>query len=269
MSNEHHDVVCQRAVELGFVVDHVARPADEHEAGDALFVCVTNNAFAGRPSIMEAGLRVVIMAARLGLTVLEMGRAERVALRRVALGCHDGLRVPGSVNARAVFELILGQEQTAWRIGRRASLLAYALNRSVIIRGVLESFEVIGGMWGLSATNKRSAVSAAMNKLRAELVQGGQLPRHFRFWFEKTADARAVYEQAQVGNHNRAGAAESSCYDLEEVDGLRLKPRFARMNAAQRREVLRAMHEASEMKRLLGSAPEFYTARGEKIAEMK
>lgn len=248
--NEHCDVAAARAVELGFVADHATSSASEMEPGDALFACVTNNAFSGRPSLWCAGLRILVMALRLGLPVPELVRAEKMELRRVARECHDQLRVPRSVNARAVFELILGREVSAWRIGRRASLLAYALNRGVIIRGVLDSFEKIGELWDLSAENKRSAVSAAMNKLRAELIQAGQLPGDFRFWFEKSADARAVYEQAQVGNHNRAGGREPSRYEAAEIEGLQLKPRFARMTAEQRREVLRRMHEASEARRL-------------------
>ena len=89
--------------------------------------------------------------------------------------------------------MIVLRETTLWRIGRRASLLAYALNRGVIIRDALESFEVIGGLWGLSAENKRSAVCAAMNVLREEMIKTAQLPEGFRFWFEKDHAARIVF----------------------------------------------------------------------------
>ena len=117
----------------------------------------------------------------------------------------------------------------------------------MIIHEVLPSFESIGVLWKLKAANKRSAVSAAMNKLREELVKHGQLPSSFRFWFEKSPDARVVYEQAQMGNENRAG---HNCYEAELFEGLPVKREFAKMKAEERRAVLRRMHEASEMKRL-------------------
>lgn len=242
MSNEHHDIAAQRAAELGY-----GGTADAAATRDALFACVTNNAFKGRPSLIESGLRILIMAGRCCVPVPPLERAETLLLRKIAVQCNGGLSLPPSEDARRVFELILGAEVTPWRIGRRASLLAYGLNRSVIIHEVLPSFECIGELWKLKASNKRSAVSAAMNKLRAELVKNGQLPSTFRFWFEKTAEARAVYEQAQIGNTNRGG---HNRYEAEMLEGVPVKPVFAAMKLEQRRAVLRELHAAAEMKRL-------------------
>ena len=245
MSNEHYDVIAGRALEMGFEADHCGE--QEQAPRDGLFICLTNNAFAGRPSLMESGLRVMIMAARVGVPVVKLARAELLHLRRVAVACNGGLALPVSEDARRVFELVMGAEARPWRIGRRASLLAYALNRSVIIRDALPNFEMIGKLWELSADNKRSAVSAAMNQLRVEMVRHGQLPSTFRFWFEKRADARAVYEAAQMGNTNRHGHDEDEVMMLE---GVPVKACYARMKPQERRERMQRMHEASEMKRL-------------------
>jgi|GEM_PF-4192054 len=242
MSNEHHDMAARRAAELGY-----GGTADAGATRDALFACITNNAFKGRPSLIESGLRILIMAGRCCVPVPTLERAETMMLRKIAVQCNGGLSLPPSEDARRVFELIMGAEVLPWRIGRRASLLAYGLNRSVIIHEVLPSFESIGELWKLKAANKRSAVSAAMNKLREELVKHGQLPSSFRFWFEKSPDARVVYEQAQMGNENRGG---HNRYEAELLEGLPVKREFAKMKAEERRAVLRRMHEASEMKRL-------------------
>lgn len=245
--NEQHDMAARRAEEMGFVADH-ARSAQEAGA-ESLFQAVVCNAFAGAPPLEESGLRVLIMAHRdIFFPGFEMSRKELEAMRKVAVQCNGGLRVPPVAEPRPVYELIIGGETSAWRIGRRASLLAYALSRNVIVREALPSFERIGELWELQATNKRSAVCAAMNKLRGELVRCGQLPSGFRFWFEKSADARLVYEQAQIGNQNRHGHAPDVYAHAEE--GLPLKPRFARMKPQERRRVLNELHERAEMRRL-------------------
>lgn len=237
--NDLCDVMAARACEMGFQADHVTTvAADVDDGSDALFVCVTNNAFNGRPSLVESGLRILIMAGRCCVPVPVLDRAERVLLRKIAVQCNGGLSLPASAEARRVFELILGAEVTPWRIGRRASLLAYGLNRGVIIREVLPSFESIGLLWELAAENKRSAVSAAMNKLREELVKHGQLPRTFRFWFEKTAEARVSYAVAALGNQNRAGSDEEPREDTI-------------MRTKEGRKRMDALWQDYEMKRLL------------------
>ena len=147
--------------------------------------------------------------------------------------------------------MIMGGEYEPRRIGRRASLVAYALNRSVVVREALPCLEVIGELWELRAENKRAAVSAAMNKLRREMVRNGQLTESFRFWFEKSPDARAVYAAVQMGNSNRAGSEEvTDVEDAEVMDGIPIKPEFAGMRPVQRRARLRALAEAAEMRRL-------------------
>lgn len=213
MSNEHWDMAAIPAADLGFDVPMAAAVIDER-SDDTLFAQITNNAFYGRPELERAGARVWLMGHALGCRMPRLERVESRNLRKWArldaLEC--GLMIGGvPFEMRlATMEMIVLRETTLWRIGRRASLVAYALNRGVIIRDALESFEVIGGLWGLSAENKRSAVCAAMNVLRDELIKHGSLPRDFRFWFEKELDARIVYAAAQMGNRNRAAHAEDT-----------------------------------------------------------
>lgn len=249
MSNEHHDIAALRGQGgLSFDALHQGRRDDEETlAKDSLFAVVTNNAVAGRPPITEMGYRVWIMALRFFVACPPMSAAMVREMQRIAVRCNGGLPLPRAADAEAVFELLMLGTQTPWETGRRVTLLAYALNRGVVVREVLPSFESIGLLWQLKAENKRSAVCAAMNKLREELVKHGQLPRSFRFWFEKSPDARVVYEQAQMGNENRGG---HNRYEVEMLEGLPVKRKFAKMKAQERRAVLRRMHEASEMKRL-------------------
>ncbi len=134
-------------------------------------------------------------------------------------------------------------------MGRRASLLAYALNRGVIIREALESFEKMGELWGLRARNKRSAVCEAMNVLRAELVRFGRLPEGFRFWFEKEAGARLVYAEVQRGNENRAahGMRNDECgmrNEEEEWRGVPVRAEWRGLSTAERKRRLDALWKA-------------------------
>lgn len=252
--NEHCDVSARRAAELGFVADHFLPPAAEDEdTADGLFAAVTNNAFAGRPGIEESGWRVWIMAARCYVLTPEAAARDRRAMREIATRCNGGLRVPrtSDVAAARVFGMLLGQEHSAWMLGRRASLLAYALNRSVIIREALPCFEEIGRLWQLRARNKRSAVCAAMNRLREEIVKAGNLPATFRFWFEKRADARVVYSQCQTGNDNRHGSGEVAVNYTQVMHAdVPLKRRYARLKPADLRRELDALHAAAELRRL-------------------
>lgn len=256
MSNEHHDIAMQRAAEMGFVADHLRAPAAEGlEPAAGLFELLVSNALAGRPTLEECGLRVVIMARRACVPMaVTMTRAQMHAMRRIALDQHDGLRVP--VGGRLVYELVAGGEMEPWRIGRRVTLLGYALVRNVVVRDVLPSLEVIGEIWGLRATNKRSAVCAAMNKLRSELVRTGHLPAGFRFWFEKSADARLVYEQVQLGNQNRRGNVrddeEETEAEPEMEHGVPLRAEWAALRPEERRRKLRRMWEEAELRRLVG-----------------
>lgn len=234
-TNELHDVAAVKAAELGFAVPGMI---SEAASEDTLFSQVTNNAWVGGASVSEAGARVWLMGRTLGLSMaaLVLSREERRMVREVAASSARWLLIlRGGVTLErvmAVFEMLCGRvheqpgnQGVLWKLGRRVSLLAYALNRGVIVREVLESFEVMGEKWGLRAENKRSAVSAAMNGLREEMVRTGHLPEGFRFWFEKCAEARLVYAQAQLGNGNRAGKAEGEALSGGDFEKGRLSRR--------------------------------------------
>jgi hypothetical protein len=251
-SNSHFDVSASRAAELGF--DVPGGVVSEARSDDTLFAQVTDNAFVGRPALERAGARVWFMGHALGLRMPRLDRAGMTALRRFvrmdALEC--GLLTGGvELGQRvAVFELLVGSETRLWRMGRRASLLAYALNRGVIIREALECFEKIGEMWGLRARNKRSAVCAAMNELRREMVRFGRLPEGLRFWFEKEAGARAVYAEVQMGNDNRAahGRTNEEGRMRKEADaeclGVPVRAEWRGLSTAERKRRLDALWAA-------------------------
>ena len=220
-NNEHHDLLRLRESTIGLEALHALAPDEEmmrreeeemdYEAAevaagrDEVFMTVTTNAFAGRPSLREAGYRVWIMGLRMHARMPVAKARDVREMRAVAVRCNGGLRVRGCARAAVVVEWICGKEWCAERIGRRASLLAYAFNRGPVVRDALPNFATIGGLWELTAANKRSAVSAAMNKLREEMVRTAQVPAGFRFWFEKSPEARVVYAAAQMGNANRSG----------------------------------------------------------------
>jgi hypothetical protein len=251
-SNSHFDVSASRAAELGF--DVPGGVVSEARSEDTLFAQVTDNAFVGRPSLERAGARVWFMGHALGLRMPRLDRAGMTALRRFvrmdALEC--GLLTGGvELSQRmAVFELLVGSETRLWRMGRRASLLAYALNRGVIIREALESFEKMGELWGLRARNKRSAVCEAMNVLRAELVRFGRLPKGFRFWFEKEAGARLVYAEVQRGNQNRGSGISNLEQGTpndegdEEWRGVPVREEWRGLSTAERKRRLDALWKA-------------------------
>lgn len=230
-TNELHDVAAEQAAAMGFDVPHIGELVREEPSEDTLFVQVTNNAFVGGASIEEAGARVWLMGRSLGLSMslLPLTAEDKAVLRRVArqAACWLLLLTGGVTLERrmAVMEMLCGRvmdqpgrESVLWKLGRRVSLLAYALNRGVIIREALESFAVIGEKWELTAKNKRSAVSAAMNALRAEMMRTGHLPQVFRFWFEKSAEARLVYAQVQEGNGNRRGGMTNDEWRMMNED---------------------------------------------------
>jgi hypothetical protein len=250
-TNEGFDLAQVAAAEMGFDVPGMAVPVSEERSDETLFAQVTNNAFAGRPLLVRAGARIWLMGYSLGLKMPKLDRAGMTLMRsHLRVDAADCLLMAGGVEMGqriAVFEMLVGGETTLWRMGRRASLLAYALNRGVIIREALESFAVIGELWELRAENKRSAVSAAMNELRAELVKHGRLPPGFRFWFEKEAGARAVYSMVQRGNCNRAGAGQSDDETMRQGDcechGVPVRREWARLSGAERKRRLDALWE--------------------------
>jgi len=66
--------------------------------------------------------------------------------------------------------------------------------------------------------------------------------RSFKFWFEKSAEAKANYAEAQLGNANRLGRTAAKSEEvLELIHGIPVKPEFRRMSAKRLRKRLDAL----------------------------
>lgn len=251
MSNEHHDVAAlHESSGIGIDALHVAAPdemladvpfevwasrnvdvTDAKVGRDELMMAITTQCFEGRPSLLEAGMRFCAMASRAGVPV-PMNANERREMRAVIACCNGSLWLPRCEEAACVFEFLRGGITKPRYLGRRLSLMAYAFNRGFVILRVFPSMESIGDLWELSADNKRSAVCAALVKLKAEILRSGWLREHrsmrsFKFWFEKSEEAKANYAEAQLGNANRLGGTGTKAEEVRElIHGVPVKAEF-------------------------------------------
>lgn len=261
MSNEYHDVVKVRAAELGFVADHEAvHGAREVSAAGELFEAVTTAAFEHGASLTVAGLRVLALAERCGRMLpkawLKAQGMTRLRFEREArsVSVVEFATDADAQEIMAVFDLLIGREEQAARIGRRVSLIAYALTPNVVVMKSLPNLGGIGKLWELTASNKRSAVCEAMNVLRAELVRWSRLPRQFRFWFEKQHEARMAYAAAAMGNHNRVrGMLNEECGMMTETEPLEAREDtiFRTKEGRKRMDQRWAEAEARRLERLV------------------
>jgi hypothetical protein len=163
-------------------------------------------------------------------------------------------------------------------LGRRVSLLAYMLERGPVVREALPCMESIGMLWGLRATNKRSAICAAMMKIQGDMDKCGMrltMREPAVLWFQKARSARVSYEVVQRGNHNRKGGVKVDEEEDEEAVRVReevrvltdevyemvgrirvraepvpVKAEFQGLTPGQLRLRLDALHEAAERRRL-------------------
>lgn len=245
---------------LHFNLDAVVAREPARESGaDELLMALLGNAVCGAEGIEEMGLRAWIMCARLSAESCPMPRAaDKKRMREAAIVCGGRLGLPAA-NPEVkgdVARMVMGHCVTAWAIGRRVSLLAYAFCPHDEVLAVLRSFEHIGVLWRLRADNKRSAVCAAMKKLKEDIFRH----RAWRvgLWFEKRETTVRKYEAAQIGNTNRRDGEQRAEDDdkpelaqaREEiaviVSGVRVKPQYARMSALELREHLRRQRELAE-----------------------
>lgn len=234
----------------------VREPARESGA-DELLMALLGNAVCGAEGIEEMGLRAWVMCARLAADACPApSAAERRQMREAAVVCGGRLELPAA-NPEVmgdVARMVVGHCVTAWAIGRRVSLLAYAFCPHDDVLAVLRSFDHIGVLWKLQADNKRSAVCAAMKKLKEDIFR--RRAWRVALWFEKRETTIRKYEAAQIGNTNRRdGEQRSEPADGDDdegteaarareemaviVCGVRVKRRFATMTAIQLREHLR------------------------------
>lgn len=248
MMNEFCDVVSARATELGYFADHAqGAPVREESLASELFEAMATATFQGKGTTLEdAGARVLMMAYVMGrlrqrdfnrLPAKLRHRAKVHAWRGLSMMCFDAKR---QIEVVMLFLGTNDRERGATQVGRRASLLTYALTTNSVVHEMLPNLESLGRAWQLRAHNKRSAVCAAMNGLREELISRYRLPAGFRFWFEKQPDARLVYREAQMGNTNRlSGGHDETRMQNDEAE----EPEMATAAARER-------WEAAEMRRL-------------------
>lgn len=188
-------------------------------------------------ALERIGARFVMMSASCGHAPA-LNANERRRVRALTWERFDRLMLPTCDTAVRVCEFVSAETWTLRWLGRRVTLLAYAFDRSPMMRAALPSMERIGALWGLSAENTRSAVCAAFVKVKAELLRAGMVKQRFHFWFEKSDEAKVIYAQAQEGNHNRLGGDELS---VESWDGIPLRPEWRGLDAEERRRRLRCL----------------------------
>jgi len=250
------------------------------------------NAVSGRPELAVMGARLwwmlSVLCPGLGLERVRLSRAETLMVRGC---CGLDLSGVGAVEMEdrwRVGELLRGDAMGLLALGRRVSLLAYMLERGPVVRAALPCMESIGLLWGLRATNKRSAICAAMMKIQGDMDKCGMrltMREPAVLWFQKGRATRARYERVQRGNGNRKKgqvavvesgegevvveeidhAAVAVCEGMravveevyEMVGGVRVRAEalpvraeFRGLTPAQIRARLDALHEAAEMRRL-------------------
>lgn len=108
------------------------------------------------------------------------------------------------------------------KLGKRLHVFCFLFVRDSGGRRVLQSFEAIGRLWQLSATNKRSAPQAACVRMREEFaamyVRTGGRAEDVAIPGGKSKEARAKCRAAQLGNQNRRGgrAAGDGRWKMED-----------------------------------------------------
>lgn len=247
--------------------------ADATSEAFSFFMRVLGNAVEGRPPLIEMGYRTWIMASRYAPAVCPHStRADMMMMRKLAAECngHLSLGYLREELARDVFEFVIGRAATAVQMAKRVTILAFGINTSPAVRCALPSMESIGILWGLSAENKRSAVSAAAKKILREAKEKTERrDAHHRnviteLWYAKKAVTRAKYEEAQMGNSNRRrGDGETGRHGDEDEGkrevrrevaqlrhGIPVRREFAAMSAEQLKRHLARLREEAEARRL-------------------
>jgi hypothetical protein len=261
MSNEWHDIAALNTSRTD--------GAGERSARATLLSQILTGCVVGRPDLADMGWRAwwLCEAAAPGSLPRVNGR-DRQQLRRVAREGAVMMRVQALdmplTERQRVVEIVLGGEVLPRKLGRRVTLLAYAFERGDAVRAVLPSFESIGGLWGLTAKNQRSAVCAAMDKTVRQMVERGQLrQRHYErlseLWFAKKRVTRERCEKAQIGNHNRlasvddlptCAAEQLKAEHAERIDGVPVQAKYAEMTPLELRRYLQGLHDQAELRRL-------------------
>ena len=236
-TNEYHDVAQEEAFNMGFDALHGMAPdevmmmreaAEEHGGTEnggmgqnggmdgsrakaeclmSVIMAVTYEA----ASVQVIRDRVAVMAA---LNAAEMcpkklwkGRQELARARAAMAGCPAVRWEPEA--GRIMLGLLTRKGWSAREVGLRALCFVYAFQPRASARPALaRSLDAIGHAVGLTAENKRSAVSAALKRTALDLMQRMQRRERSHataeLWFMKREGCRAALSKAMKGKRNRA-----------------------------------------------------------------
>lgn len=230
-TNDYHDVAQAEAFDLGFDALH-GRAPDEvvmmgEEMGDegsemgnglerarcliTLIMAITT----GVTSVREIRDRLAVVVAYLAPDLLDRevwhGRKDWAAVRAAMSRCEavEWEHVSG----RLLVEMLTAKGWSEREVGKRALCLVYAFVPDESVRPpIARSFSTMGEAIGLTATNKRSAISAAMQSLVLEMVHRAQRVSGRKgtgeFWFMKRTHCREALSVAMRGKRNRAKRKE-------------------------------------------------------------
>jgi hypothetical protein len=235
-TNEYHDVAQEEAFHMGFdalhgmAADEVMMRAEEQEGMEhgargmeqeqsrmkaeclmSVIMAVTFEA----ASVEVIRDRVAVMAA---LNAAEMcpkrlwkGKVELARARAAMAGCPAVQWEPEA--GRIMLALLTRKGWSAREVGMRALCFVYAFQSRKSARPALAaSLDAIGHAVGLTAENKRSAVSAALKRTTLELIQRMQRRERSHataeLWFMKREGCRKALSVAMKGKRNRLGKDE-------------------------------------------------------------
>ncbi|MCG3206289.1 MAG: hypothetical protein KCHDKBKB_03023 [Elusimicrobia bacterium] len=223
-SNELHDIAQEEAFDLGFDALHGRAPDEllmeveecgmRNGDGMARARCLLSMVMAitqGVTSTREIRDRLAVvvsyMAPDLLCRDLWHGRRDWDQVRGVMARCPGIEWEP--VSGRLMVELLTANGWSEREVGKRALCLVYAFVPDESVRPVIaRSFATMGQAIGLTATNKRSAISAAMKSLVLEMVRRAQRVSGRKgtgeFWFMKRQHCREALSVAMRGKRNRA-----------------------------------------------------------------
>lgn len=246
-TNDYHDIAQEEAFDLGFDALHGRAPDEvvmEMEEEAALPRGMTNEEgrmtngmerarclmtlilaiTSGVTTVREIRDRLAVVVAHLAPDLLAEelwhGRKEWQAVRAAMSRC-EAIEWE-SVSGRLLVEMLTARGWSEREVGKRALCLVYAFVPDESVRPpIARSFATMGQAIGLTAENKRSAISAAMQSLVLEMVHRAQRVSGRKgtgeFWFMKRTHCREALSVAMKGKRNRAKRKEGET--LRRGDG--------------------------------------------------
>jgi hypothetical protein len=224
-TNDYHDIAQTEAYNMAFDALHVRGPdevlmeMEETAEGEmrqhglerarcliTLVMAITT----GVTAVREIRDRLAVVVAHLAPDLLDRevwhGRADWQRVRAAMSRCEavEWEHVSG----RLLVEMLTARGWSEREVGKRALCLVYAFVPDESVRPpIARSFSTMGEAIGLTATNKRSAISAAMQSLVLEMVHRAQRVSGRKgtgeFWFMKRSHCREALSLAMKGKQNR------------------------------------------------------------------